>query len=115
MGQPLFCVPLIPMALLHPQVTTILHSPRIVPQKQARICVTMPKNQPKTPETAIVPQKSLHFCGTMRVRSGESPRKLVLDLIQPYPPLLITDLLDHVEADPSDVVDTDLVECTFDE
>lgn len=63
----------------------------------------------------IVPQKSLHFCGTMRVRSGESPRELVLDLVQPDPPLLVPDLLDHVEADPADVVDADLVERAFDE
>ena len=56
----------------HPQVTTILHSPRIVPQKQARFCVTMPKNQPKAPKMAILPQKSLHFCGTMPPRPERS-------------------------------------------
>ena len=37
-------------------------------------------------------------------------RELVLDLIEPDPSFLVPDLLYHVEADPSDVVDADLVE-----
>ena len=42
-------------------------------------------------------------------------RKLMLDLVEPDPAFFVTDLFDHVEAYPADVVDADLVECAFDQ
>ena len=42
-------------------------------------------------------------------------RKLMLDLIKPDPAFFVSDLFDHVQADPADVVDADLVECAFDQ
>ena len=35
--------------------------------------------------------------------------------VQPEPAFFVTASGDHVEADPFDIVDTDLVECAFDE
>ena len=42
-------------------------------------------------------------------------RELVLDFVEPEPAFFVADLLDHVQVDPSDVVDADLVEGAFDE
>ena len=41
--------------------------------------------------------------------------KLVLDFVEPEPAFFVILLLDHVEADPADVVDADLVEGAFDQ
>ena len=39
----------------------------------------------------------------------------MLDFVEPEPAFFVTDLLYHVEADPADVMDTDLIECSFDQ
>lgn len=41
--------------------------------------------------------------------------EFLLDFVEPEPAFFVTHLLYHVEADPADVVDSDLVECAFDE
>ena len=42
-------------------------------------------------------------------------RKLAFDLVEPEPAFFVAHLLYHVEADPANVVDADLIECAFDE
>ena len=39
----------------------------------------------------------------------------MLDFVEPEPAFFVIRLLDHVEADPADVVDADLVEGAFDQ
>ena len=43
------------------------------------------------------------------------PRKLLLDLVQPQPPPFVSALLYHIQADPPDIVYSDLVEGSLDE
>ena len=43
------------------------------------------------------------------------PRELLLDFIQPQPPPFVSALLYHIQADPPDIVYSDLVEGPLDE
>ena len=74
---------------------------------------------PIKPQSAVMVNTELTVMTLGLIINGKlntSPGgELCFDLVEPDPSFFVTDLFYHVEADPSNVVDANLIECSLDE